>query len=88
MDSIFEIIIDAIAEILGGIIEDKDTGIKTKIISIMILVIPVLLICGFIVYEAVKTFSTDKPVSFTLFAVAAFLIGICIYAVKYNIKKK
>ncbi len=88
MEFIFEFLTELVSDILGSIVKDKDTGNKAKIISIMILVIPVLVICGFVTYSGIKMFASDKLTAIILFAVVVFLIGMCIYAIIYNMKKK
>lgn len=88
MEFIFEFITEIVAEILGSVIKDKDTSKIAKVICILILVIPVLVICGLITYSAVKEFAADKLTAIILFAVDAFIIGMCIYAIVYNVKKK
>ncbi len=88
MEFIFEFLTELVTDILGSIVKDKDTGNTAKFISIMILVIPVLVICGFVTYSGIKMFASDKLTAIILFAVVFFLIGMCIYAIIYNMKKK
>lgn len=87
MDTIFEIVLEAVVEILDSVIADKNTSKIGTIICLLILIIPLLVICGFVTYCAIKTFMTDMPRSIILLAVVAFIIGICIYIIVHNMKK-
>lgn len=88
MDFIFELIAELVCGGIENTVNDKKAGNKVKFISIMILVIPILAICGLIAYSAVKAFAADKLTTIILFAIDAFILGMCIYAIVYNVKKK
>ncbi len=79
MEFIFEFLTELVTDILGSIVKDKDTGNTAKFISIMILVIPVLVICGFVTYSGIKMFASDKLTAIILFAVVFFFFCMCIY---------
>lgn len=91
MEFAFEFITELVAEIICGGIEntvnDKNASKKVKFISLMILVIPMLVICGLVTYSAIKMFATDVLTALILLAVVLVLIGICIYAIVHNMKK-
>lgn len=92
MEFVFEFITELVAEIICGGVEntvnDKKASKKVKFISILILVIPVLIICGLVSYSAIKLFDTDIFTTIILLAIVFFLIGICIYAIVHNMKKQ
>lgn len=87
MDFLFELIAEMFFGGAAEAVANSKENRKIRTISLLIITIPVLVIFGFVLYFAIKSFSSDIISGIVLSLVDLFILCITIYAITKNLHK-